>query len=745
MHVRSRPALAAYAAPAFLIFAILVLAASSGSGTEPPAASNPADTNSVTIPLAGATNGPSVLQFTFFSFDGKRLPAAAIRVRDLAPGVHELTNSQNLVGTFECLIQDESDYFGFGERFDALNQAHRIIENASRDTPGAKGGNTYAPIPFFMSTRGYGLWLDTYSDAIFDLNATDLHSIILKFAGNKLRMVVFDGPQFPLILNRFTALVGRAQLPPYWAFAPWKSRDYHVNEGDVYEDIDKYRQLGLPASVLVIDSPWATNYNTFVMNDRQFTHPRQTVQRIHDEGYKLCLWLTPFINVRTHPTEPGIADKIPTGPASNYDEAAARGYFVKTTDGKPYVGPWWKGSGSLIDFTNPAAREWWKGQVHKAVVLGANAFKDDDGEGSFLGQVEFAGGQDPFTMRNRYSVLYNQTMEEVVQNDLHGDGVLFMRSGSVGTQNLPFTWGGDNEANFSPDNGLPTVVTAGLSAGLSGEPLWGADLGGYIKSKRTPGDDKLFIRWTEYAAFSPLMEVHSQMNLGPWDYGAQALAIFRQYSVLHMSLFPYLYAAAQESARDGMPIMRALVLENQDDERARATRDEYYFGPDLLVAPVLSDSTQRAVYLPPGDWLDYWTGAALQGGQTIAADAPLARIPLYVRAGAILPKIPDDVMTLVPPGQYSDKRVKSLDNRRIYEIYPGKVRPVTDFEGRTVEPAPAGHIRISGKPAEVTLRWRFQAPRQVIINGKPVPLVRSKNQTSVHFLHRDTTDIHTEW
>lgn len=699
----------------------------------------------VSVVLSGATNGATHLQFTSFMFQGRSLPASAIARRDLAPGVHELTNSEQLVGEFEFHIRDTSDYYGFGERFNTLNQAHHIVENASRDVVGAKKGNTYAPIPFFMSTRGYGLWLDTYSDATFDLNATNPDEIIVKFESNKLRVVVFDGPKFPLILDRFTALVGRAKLAPYWAFAPWKSRDYHVNENDVYEDIDKYRKLGLPASVLVIDSPWETNYNTFIVNKKQFAHPTEMVQRIHDEGYKLCLWLTPFINVHTHSTEPGIADKIPTGPASNYAEAAAKHYFVEDTNGKPYLGEWWKGRGSLIDFTNAAAKEWWQNQVHKAVLLGADAFKDDDAEGSFLGDVKFASGDDQRMMRNRYSVLYNQAMEQVVQKDLHGDGVLLIRSGSVGTQNLPFTWGGDNAADFSPENGLPTVVTAGLSAGLSGYSLWGSDLGGYVKSKRTADDNKLFIRWTEYAALSPLMEVHSQMNLGPWDYGSEALAIFRQYSILHMSLFPYRYGAAQESASDGMPIMRALVLENQDDERARASADEYYYGPDLLVAPVLTEATQRSVYLPDGDWLDYWTGAKLRGRQTVLADAPMSRIPLYVRVGTILPKIPEDVVTLVPRGQYRDTQVKSLDNRRIYEIYPGKLRAITDFEGRTIEPTRGEDIRISGKPADVTLRWRFEKPKHVAVNGKNTTLDRFHGEVSVHFLHRGNTDIHVDW
>lgn len=159
------------------------------------------------------------------------------------------------------------------------------------------------------------------------------------------------------------------------------------------------------------------------------------------------------------------------------------------------------------------------------------------------------------------------------------------------------------------------------------------------------------------------MEVMSAMNLGPWDYGQEALRIFRAYSVLHMSLFPYRYAAAEESARNGLPMMRALVLMHQQDRVARETEDEYYFGPDLLVAPVLSPALQRSVYLPEGQWTDFWTGRRVQGRQSILVDAPLERLPLFVRDGAVLPRIPDDVMTLLRREQFDDAKVQALDDR----------------------------------------------------------------------------------
>ena len=292
-------------------------------------------------------------------------------------------------------------------------------------------------------------------------------------------------------------------------------------------------------------------------------------------------------------------------------------------------------------------------------------------------------------MRNRYGLLYNSAMEELIQKDLKGNGVLFARSVTTGANGIGFLWGGDNESSFSKENGLPTVVTAGLNAGMSGMSLWTADLGGYLKTATTP-DPLVEMRWTEYSAFSPTMEILSQTNAQPWNWdektgGTQALDVYRKYAVLHMSLFPYRYAAAQESAKTGMPIMRALVLEYQNDEQARVAKDEYLFGPDLLVAPVVDENTRRPVYLPAGEWVDYWTGKQVTGGKTIVVDAPVDVIPVYVRAGAVIAKIPEDVMTLVPQSESGNTTVKSLDDRRVYELNDlSGSSSTTDFEGRSV-------------------------------------------------------------
>jgi alpha-D-xyloside xylohydrolase len=697
------------------------------------------DLYAVGLTLARKRVGPGIdtrpeLVVEDFEFNGDAVTTDKLHLKQLSPGVVEITSVAYSVGSWRFRVRDAANYYGLGERFDALNHAHTVVENVSQDNGHAKGSSTYKPIPFFMSTTGYGVWVDTTAEAQFDMNATNNSDIIVDVVAGKLRVVLFTGPEFPVILDRFTALTGRSMLPPYWAFAPWKSRDYHRNDAEVKEDVDKNRALGLPASVIMIDSPWSTSYNSYKFNPKQFEELPALVRYVHQNGYKLVLWHTPWTNLQSDPPhEQGFEGKIALK-AENYDEAAANGFFVKNPDGTPYVGRWWKGMGSLIDFTNPMAKRWWQDQVRQAIQAGADGFKDDDAEGNFLGPVKFADGTDVRVMRNKYAVLYNNAMEELIQKDLKGNGVLFARSVTVGANGIGMLWGGDNEASFSTENGLPTVVTAGLGAGLSGMPLWTADLGGYEKTPSTP-DPILFQRWTEYAAFSPVMEVMSEANVGPWDYGDAALATFKKYAVLHMSLFPYRYAAAQEAAKTGMPIMRALVLTNQDDEQARAVKDEYMLGPDFLVAPVVDASTRRAVYLPKGDWVDYWTGTSVSGGKSVVVDAAMDALPLWVKAGAVIAKIPEDVMTLVPESESGNSVVKAMDNRRVFEIYGAGDSMRTDFEGRVVE-RKGSSLRISGDPsAHVVVRWRFGGVKSVTVNGAAVKLGNADGGAFVQFDH----------
>jgi alpha-D-xyloside xylohydrolase len=247
------------------------------------------------------------------------------------------------------------------------------------------------------------------------------------------------------------------------------------------------------------------------------------------------------------------------------------------------------------------------------------------------------------------------------------------------------------------------------------------------------------------------MEVMSSANLTPWTFdansksGTPALDTYRKFAVLHMSLFPYRYAAAQQAALTGMPMMRALVLDYQDDPRARAIKDEYLFGPDLLVAPVIDENTSRPVYLPAGDWINLFSGEPISGPRTVIAQAPLDTIPVYARRGTVLPKIPEDVMTLVPATESGNTHLATLDQRRVYEILGEAAageRKFTDFEGRTlvrsgnsltITPTPPGKDGHASDPnapkTQVILRWRFSTPRTATVNGSGADIKADANGT----------------
>ena len=706
------------------------------------------DTIALTLPPQAGASKTLILHD--FDFNGEPVDTAKLHLHLLSPGVFEITSLAYTVGYWRLRVADSAAYYGLGEHFDTLNHAHTIVRNISMDDNATKGSSAYKAIPFFLSTTGYGMWLDTTGEATFDMNASNRDEVIIDAATNRLHIVLFTGTnseagRFPTILTAFTALESpqRPILPPYWAFAPWQARDYHQNTAQVLEDIDKTRELGLPASVILIDSPWTDAYNSYKFNPKQFDDAPGMIKHLHEAGYKLVLWHTSWINLKSNPPhEEGFEGKMDEK-SPNYDEAADNGFFVKTPDGKPWVGTWWKGEGSLIDFTNPNAKLWWQNQVRQAIAAGADGFKDDDAEGAFFGgsgDVKFNDGTDPRLMRNRYGSLYNNAMEELIQKDLKGNGVLFARSVTQGANGIGFLWGGDNEASFSIDNGLPTVVTAGISAGLSGMPLWGADIGGYLGQPDTP-NTLLLQRWTEYAAFTPMMEVMSSKNIVPWTFDRNspagttpALDTYRKFVTLHMSLFPYRYAAAQHAARTGIPLIRALVLDNQDDLRARTIKDEYLFGPDLLVAPVIDENTSRVVYLPAGEWINFFSGESFTGPQVIVAKAAANEIPVYARRGTILPKIPEDIMTLVPQSESGNKTVKTLDDRRVYELVGPAAESATsilDFEGRTVLRSD-NTLQITGPEAapavaHILLRWRFSTLHSATVNGASVPIHNDAN------------------
>lgn len=620
---------------------------------------------------------------------------------------------------FTIAIGDNSAYYGCGERFGSLNHKGMILPMVSIDRPEDKGVVTYKPVPFYMSRRGYAAWLDSFAPGSFDLNATDRDHVLLKYRAASLRLVLIEGPDMAAMLNEYTRLSGRPRVPPAWSFAPWKSRNVHHNRDEVLADAELTRRHDLPGSVIVIDSPWETGYNDFVLNEKQFTEPEKMFARLRELGFHTCLWLTPFVNDQNLVDMKGIG----AGPSANFSEGERLGYFVKRPDGAPMLASWWKGRGALVDFTNPDAVTWWHGQIDKAAKWGFRAIKCDDGEGNFIQDAIFHDGTTAAEMKNRYAVLYLRAAQAYLDSRFDGDGVLFARCGFSGTQQYPHCWAGDNDASFSFENGLPTVILAGQNAALSGLPLWGHDIAGY-SGTQTP---ELFIRWTQFGALSPVMQVHMTSNLGPWDFGEEALAIYRKFSRLHTSLFPYIRDAAHEASRTGMPIIRPMVLAFPNDLAAAHHRYQYMFGPELLVAPMYQPGTHRSVYLPSLEggrtWMDYWSGAALKGGLEMEVHAPLDRMPIFVRSGAVICMLPEDVDTLIARSAEMSSDVVAIDDRRIIQVWPGSPGSLPTTDGITAKLETAGNhasLRLSSStPRSIEVRRMFAKPTDLNGDGAP--------------------------
>lgn len=622
---------------------------------------------------------------------------------------YEVTNWNGLAPT-ETNITAASDssehFYGFGEKFNSLDQSGNKVRMMTADIGGDKGDNSYKCVPWFLSSKGYGFHLDSTAESYFDMRngAPDRYSIQNLLGTLKFNVVA--GPKLTDALSRFTGYTGRPYLPPAWVFGTWVSSDIWRNGGEVRYAVSKHLSSGIPISVFVFDSPWEIGYNDFTWNMTQwgtggtyegvnyngFTSLNDMMTFLQQNGVKVICWMTPFIN--TSSNNEGIPGQN-TGQSSNYAFGAANNYFVRSSPGGPPLSVgWWKGTGSPVDFTNPAAKSWLTGQLQTLVtqsnVVTASAgsepaiggFKTDDGENVNSGPsyipttAVYFDGRTGVEMRNGYCIEYHKAISSV----LGSNGILFARSGFTGTGQYPGGWPGDNQPNYSQTNGLQSVITSGDSAAMSGYSIWGHDIGGYQNANFESNHADLFMRWAQYGAFTPIMQMHRNVNAGnleqyPWGYGATALANYVTYAKLHSQLFPYIYTYAKEASTTGLPIIRPLALLNQTDPAVLAVQHTFYFGNELLVAPMnTANSTARNIQLPAGNWYDYWTNAKYIGGQNLAwSNADTSKMPILVREGSIVPMLTNVPQTLCDANYVNNPSITTRDNALQFLVYPGPV------------------------------------------------------------------------
>ena len=681
---------------------------------------------------------------------------------------------------------DKNEHFyGFGEKYNALDQAGKAVQILTFDNPGNKGDHSYKVVPWFISTRGYGLHLDSTARSIFDMraNAPDRYDVANLDSGLKLNLI--HGPKLTDVLSRYTALTGRPPLPPPWAFGAWISSDVWRTGGEVRYAVTKFRDRGIPVSAFVFDSPWEVAYNDFAFNQTQFASPdtfegkafsgfstaSEMMTFFRDNGLKAICWMTPFVNL--HSDNEGIPGAN-LGQAKNYAAGVAGGFFVRASEnGPPLVVQWWKGRGSPIDFTKAQARDWLTQQLKDLLTASQvgtrsgkepaiGGFKTDDGEfgngtNTYIPDTAvYSDGRTGREFVNGYCRAYHQT----VYNVLGPGGLIFARSGFAGTQAFPGCWAGDNEPNFGVENGLPSVIVAGLSAAMSGFSIWGHDVGGYLDANFSPvSPADLFIRWTQFGCFSPIMQMHRQIHAGtlrqyPWGYAEggestdnnRALANYRFYAGLHTRLFPYIYTYAKQSGQTGLPILRPLVLLHQDDPRTMGAEHTYYFGADLLVAPVIEpNASKRQLYLPEGEWFDFWTNERHPGKQNLTwknpaqPNEPKSKIPVFVRRGAIIPLIlGDDVASLCDANYINSTGVKTWDGGLELRIYPAGSSRFTIYDGTDVlvEQGAASTTVTVASPSSRPFLLRIFSPRPAAIRRDGTAL--SEAATPAAFAAADT-------
>jgi alpha-glucosidase (family GH31 glycosyl hydrolase) len=667
--------------------------------------------NNWTIPLGNTT---LILQLMTAGM-------ARITIARPTPAMAQSPQAIHIAGTDPC--------FGLGERFyqAALSNTHFDVRPADRS--GEPGHNwSYVAVPLVYTPTGLGLYADTVFDTKFNFNAAG-SAFDLRIANTPVTLYFLSVPNPKAILEQYTALTGRPENPPLWTFGPWitalQGRDA------VLEEAQRIRTEGIPASALWVfdelDEPnnlgWPFWFSSYYGDPRAFN------DILHAQGYKVLGYVHPYLRERMLP--------YPT-PSPTYARAVAEKLLVTGIDGLPH-GPMFEPvrTGNL-DFTNPRTVDWWQEMLtHAARDQAWDGWMEDFGE--YVDDSDHLAAGDGTSLSELYPLLYHKITSRIVLA-LNPNIVSFARSGFVGTQQFPMLWGGDQSHDWKRDTGLPSVITAGITAGMSAYSTWGPDIisDGY--------DRELWLRWAEFGALTPVMRDHPwsrpRFSVDLW-HDPGTIALFRRYAILHTSLLPYFATYAAEAHRTGVPILRHLVLEYPDDPRAATAEYQYLLGESLLVAPVIEQgAVTRKLYLPKGDWLNYWTGDHLTGGTDVTVAAPLEQIPLFVRAGSILPFKPEmETATL----NWGDPNL--LAGSLVWRAYPGNASNTSTFTlpDRTTATLQTSqtNLTISGtspteRPYEVVITT-IAAPATVQLDGRPLPSERWTYDPITHQLHATFT------
>jgi len=502
---------------------------------------------------------------------------------------------------------DEKIY-GCGESFTGLNKRGQKVVLFADDANGVENESMYKPIPFFISSHGYGMFMHTSTPITCDFGKYYSGMSSLMIGDEKLDLFVFLGKPAE-ILDEYTDLTGKAPMPPLWSFGFWQSRITYFSEKEGRAVADKLREHRIPADVIHFDTGWFEEdwRCDYRFSESRFDDPEGMITDLKKQGFHVCLWQLPYFVPRNR----------------LFPELLEKELVVRDRSGNiPY-------EDAVLDFSNPDAVEWYQEKIAGLLEMGVGAIKVDFGEAAPLNGI-YHSGRTGFYEHNLYPLRYNKAAADITL-EVNGEHIIWARSAWAGSQRYPLHWGGDAA---STDVGMAAELRGGLSFGLSGFTFWSHDFGGFV----SPTPENLYRRWTAFGALSSHSRSHGQPPKEAWEYGEDFLDYFRSAMEMRYRLIPYIYAQSKECTEKGLPVLRALFVDYPDDPGAWLIEDQYMFGSDMLVAPLFTSSTGRDVYLPPGSWIDYQTGRSYSAGWHQIEKGELDIIVL-VRDGAVIPHI----------------------------------------------------------------------------------------------------------
>lgn len=513
--------------------------------------------------------------------------------------------SHNIAATFS--LSPGEKIYGAGESFIGLNKRGQKVDLWTRDSLSSQTEDMYKPIPFFLSNRNYGMFVHSSAPLTFDFGKEYDAANCIYVGDDSLDLFFFFGEPKDVV-SEYTALTGRSPLPPVWSFGLWMSRITYDSEVQAREVAQKLRDLEIPCDVIHLDTGWFEEdwRCDYEFSTSRFDDPEKMIDDLKKDGFRICLWQLPYFT-----------------PNNRYfHELIEKGLVI--TDGEGNLAT----EDAIIDFSNPAAVEWYQDKIGNLLEKGVAAIKVDFGEGAPI-YGRYHSGKSGKLEHNLYPLRYNKAVGEITKK-VTGDSIIWARSAWAGSQRYPLHWGGDAE---NTDTSMLASLRAGLSLGLCGFTYWSHDIGGFVKES----PEALYRRWMPFGMLTSHSRCHGAPPKEPWAYSEAFVNDFRAATELKYKLMPYIYTQAYLSSQAGHPLMRTMFFEYPQDQTCWMVEDQYFFGSDLLVAPLFEEVAEREVYLPEGHWIDYQTGIVYEGKQWVTIEAGNISIVALVKAGAIIP------------------------------------------------------------------------------------------------------------